>query len=168
MRDAEEFDAFYAASAGNVVGHVYALTGSRSEAEDAVAEAFMRAWQRWPAVRDADSPEAWVRRVASRIAVSSWRKTVNRLRAHRREAVDQPVPGLSEDHVALLQALRHLHPHQRRAVVLHHLNDLTVAEVAAEMNTPVGTVKSYLVRGRRTMAALLAPTDLPQEEKNHA
>ena len=47
MRDAEEFDALYAACAGRVVGHVYALTGNRAEAEDAVAEAFMRAWQRW-------------------------------------------------------------------------------------------------------------------------
>ncbi|WP_247675518.1 sigma factor [Micromonospora sp. M51] len=43
MRDAEEFDALYAACAGRVVGHVYALTGNRAEAEDAVAEAFMRA-----------------------------------------------------------------------------------------------------------------------------
>ncbi|MFG1868057.1 sigma-70 family RNA polymerase sigma factor [Micromonospora arborensis] len=165
MRDAEEFDALYAACAGRVVGHVYALTGNRAEAEDAVAEAFMRAWQRWRTVREADSPEAWVRRVASRIAVSSWRKTFNRMRAHRRAAVDQGVPGLNEDHVALLQALQRLSANERRAVVLHHLNDLSVAEVAAEMQAPVGTVKTYLARGRRAMAGLL--TDVHQEETSH-
>ncbi|WP_127504185.1 sigma-70 family RNA polymerase sigma factor [Actinoplanes solisilvae] len=155
MRDAEEFDALYAACAGRVLGHVYVLTGNRAEAEDAVAEAFMRAWQHWPTVRAADSPEAWVRRVASRAAVSSWRKTFNRMRAHRRANVDATVPGLNEDHVALLQALQRLSPKERRAVVLHHLNDLSVAEVAAEMQVPVGTVKTYLVRGRRAMAGLL-------------
>ncbi|MEH0936171.1 SigE family RNA polymerase sigma factor [Micromonospora psammae] len=166
MRDAEEFDAFYAACAGRIVGHVYALTGNRSEAEDAVAEAFTRAWQRWATVREADSPEAWVRRVASRAAVSSWRKTFNRVRAHRRAAaVDQSVPGLNEDHVALLQALQQLSANQRRAVVLHHLNDLSVAEVAAEMQVPVGTVKSYLARGRRAMAGML--TEAHQERASH-
>jgi RNA polymerase sigma-70 factor (sigma-E family) len=165
MRDAEEFDAFYAACAGRIVGHVYALTGNRSEAEDAVAEAFMRAWQRWQSVREADSPEAWVRRVASRVAVSSWRKTFNRMRAHRRAAVDQSVPELNEDHVALLQALQRLTPNQRRAVVLHHLNDLSVAQVAVEMQAPVGTVKSYLARGRSAMAGTL--TEAHQEGTTH-
>ncbi|MCM0673588.1 SigE family RNA polymerase sigma factor [Micromonospora phytophila] len=165
MRDAEDFDAFYAACAGRVVGHVYALTSNRGEAEDAVAEAFMRAWQRWSTVRDADSPEAWVRRVASRIAVSSWRKTINRIRAHHRAAVDQSVPALNEDHVALLQALQRLSANERRAVVLHHLNDLSVAQVAAEMQAPVGTVKTYLARGRRAMAGLL--TEAHQEETSH-
>ncbi|MFC0027925.1 SigE family RNA polymerase sigma factor [Micromonospora chaiyaphumensis] len=165
MGDAEEFDAFYTACAGRVVGHVYVLTGNRGEAEDAVAEAFMRAWQRWRTVREADSPEAWVRRVASRIAVSSWRKTLNRIRAHHRAAVDQSVPGLSEDHVALLQALQRLNPNQRRAVVLHHLNDLSVADVAAEMQVPVGTVKAYLARGRKAMAGML--TDTHHEGASH-
>lgn len=163
--DAEDFDAFYAACAGRVVGHVYTLTGNRTEAEDAVAEAFTRAWQHWPEVRDADSPEAWVRRVATRIAVSSWRKAFNRVRAHRRAAVDHSVPGLTEDHVALLQALQRLGVNERRAVVLHHLNDLSVADVAAEMGKPVGTVKTYLARGRRAMAGLL--DEAHQEEASH-
>ncbi len=49
--------------------------------------------------------------------------------------------------------------------MLHHLNDLSVAEVAAEMQAPVGTVKTYLARGRRAMAGLL--TDAHQEETSH-
>ena len=101
MRDAKEFDSFYAASAPRVLGQVYAMTGNRAEAEDAVAEAYLRAWDRWSTVRDCASPEAWVRRVASRTAVSSWRKAVNRLRAHHRDAVDPGLDGLSPDHVAL-------------------------------------------------------------------
>jgi RNA polymerase sigma-70 factor (ECF subfamily) len=156
MRDTSEFDAFYAASAGRVVAHVYALTGSRTEAEDAAAEAFVRAWQRWNSVRQADSPEAWVRRVASRIAVSAWRKTVSRLKAHRRETPVQGVPGLSEDHVALVSALQQLTVNQRRAIVLHYLADRSVAEIAVEMNAPTGTVKAHLARGRKAMAGLLA------------
>ena len=159
MRDADEFDAFYTGSARRVLGQVYAMTGNRAEAEDAVSEAFLKAWDRWDTVRDCDSPEAWVRRVASRNAVSSWRKAVNRLRPHRRDAVDDEIEGLSPDHVALVQALRRIPADQRRVIVLHHLVDLSVAEISREIGVPDGTVKSWLSRGRSALATHLTPTD---------
>jgi RNA polymerase sigma-70 factor (ECF subfamily) len=167
MRDAGEFDSFYAASSRRVLGQLYAMTGNRAEAEDAVAEAYLRAWDRWPTVRDCDSPDAWVRRVASRIAVSSWRKTVNRLRAHRRDAVDQEIDGLSPDHVALVHALRQIPPDQRRVIVLHHLVGLSVDEISREVGAPSGTIKARLARGRRAMAAHLSDLDEHVLEVNH-
>ncbi|MFY1576304.1 sigma-70 family RNA polymerase sigma factor [Verrucosispora sp. WMMD703] len=155
-RDAEEFDAFYSASAQRVLGHLAAMTGSRAEAEDAVAEAYARAWDRWASVRECDSPEAWVRRVAYRIAVSAWRKTVNRLRAHRREMAGHQVEPTSVDHVAVVSALRRISADQRRVVVLHHLVGLSVTEIAAEIGSNVNTVKTRLARGRRALAAHLS------------
>jgi RNA polymerase sigma-70 factor (sigma-E family) len=159
MRDAREFDSFYAASSRRVLGQVYALTGNRAEAEDAVAEAYLRAWDRWGTVRDCASPEAWVRRVASRTAVSSWRKAMNRLRAHHRDAVDPSLDGLSADHVALVHALRRISADQRRVIVLHHLVGLSVAEIAGEVGVSAGTVKARLARGRRALAPLLCDHD---------
>ena len=159
MRDAAEFDAFYAGSSRQVLGQVYAMTGNRAEAEDAVAEAYLKAWDRWQTVRDCDSPEAWVRRVASRNAISSWRKTVNRLRAHRREAYDQDVEGLGPDHVALVHALRQIPADQRRVIVLHHIVGLRIEEIAQEVGAPAGTVKARLARGRRAMAVHLNDAD---------
>ncbi|MDG4765243.1 sigma-70 family RNA polymerase sigma factor [Solwaraspora sp. WMMD406] len=157
MRDADEFDAFYTASANRVLGHLYVVIGDRAEAEDAVAEAYARAWARWSSVRDCDSPEAWVRTVAYRIAVSSWRKAVNRLRAHRRDAAGtQPVDATSVDHVALMTALRQITVDQRRVVVLHHLVGLSVADIAVETGTNVNTVKTWLARGRKALAGHLA------------
>ena len=44
---------------------------------------------------------------------------------------------------------------QRQAIVLHHLVDLPVEEVATTLDVPTGTVKSWLARGRRTLAARL-------------
>ncbi|MFF3856099.1 sigma-70 family RNA polymerase sigma factor [Micromonospora sp. NPDC002575] len=155
MRDAAEFDAFYSASAHRLLGQLYAMIGNRAEAEDAVAEAYARAWDRWAVVRGCDSPEAWVRRVAYRVAVSAWRKTVNRMRAHRREATGQRVDAVSVDHVAIVAALRHIPAEQRRAVVLHHLVGLSVAEIAAEVGANENTVKTRLARGRRALAAHL-------------
>ena len=152
MRNAEEFDDFYAGSSRQVLGQVYAMVGNRTEAEDAVAEAYLRAWDRWNRVRDCDSPEAWVRRVAYRIAVSAWRKAVNRVRAHHRDLTEKHVDAISPDHVALVQALRRISADQRRVIVLHHLVGLSVAEIAAETGTSANTVKTRLARGRRALA----------------
>jgi RNA polymerase sigma-70 factor (ECF subfamily) len=58
----------------------------------------------------------------------------------------------------LVAALRQLPAAQRRAVVLHHIVDLPVTEVADELGVPVGTVKAWLHRGRQTLACLLADT----------
>jgi RNA polymerase sigma-70 factor (ECF subfamily) len=159
VRDAGEFDAFYAGSSRRVLGQVYAMTGNLAEAEDAVAEAYLKAWDRWRLVRDCDSPEAWVRSVASRVAVSSWRKAVNRIKAHHRDAIDQEIEGLGPDHVALVHALRQIPADQRRVIVLHHLVGLSVVEISAEVGAPTGTVKARLTRGRKAMAGHLTDTD---------
>ncbi|GGL11454.1 RNA polymerase sigma factor [Mangrovihabitans endophyticus] len=156
MRDSEDFDAFYAASSRRVLSHVSAMVGSQSDAEDAVAEAYLKAWKRWTQVRQYGSPEAWVRTVAYRNAVSTWRKAVNRLRAHHRDTVEQEVEALNPNHVAIVAALRQIPADQRRAVVLHHLVGLSVAEIAQETGTAPGTVTSWLSRGRRAMADHLA------------
>ena len=110
---------------------------------------------RWSTLRAYEDPEAWVRTVAYRVAVSSWRKTVNRFAAHRRHGVSA-VPELGPEHVMLVQAMRKLSADQRRALVLHHLVGLPVEDVAREMGVAVGTVKSRLSRGRQVLAGELS------------
>lgn len=54
-----------------------------------------------------------------------------------------------------MAALRTLPDPQRHAIVLHHLGDLPVATIAQELGVADGTVKSWLHRGRATLAAQL-------------
>ncbi|WP_405865850.1 MULTISPECIES: SigE family RNA polymerase sigma factor [unclassified Streptomyces] len=169
MRDPSDFDMFYTGSVRRLTSQMYAMTGSRAEAEDLVHEAFARAWQRWDKVSGYADPEAWVRTVACRIRVSTWRKAVNRLTAHRRHGAPHEVPGADPDYVAIVAALRRIPAEQRRAIVLHHLVGLTVDEIARETGAAAGTVKARLSRGRQAMAPYLsdiAPTD--QEARHHA
>lgn len=161
MRDAEGFDAFYAASVRRVTGQLYLMTGSRAEAEDCVQEAFARAWQRWRSVSAYHDPEAWVRTVAYRISVDTWRRGISRSKAHRRHGPGADVPEIGPDRVALVTALRQIPAAQRRAIVLHHLADLTVEQVAQETGVPAGTVKARLARGRQALAAVLADSPPP-------
>ena len=140
MTTADDFDMFYAATSRRLVRQIFAMTGDLSEAEDAVQEAYIRAWRRWPRIRAYEDPEAWVRVVAYRISVNSWHKARNRLTAHR-AARHRELPGLSPDLVALVSALRKIPEAQRRAIVLHHLAGLSVEEIAREMGAPAGTAQ---------------------------
>ncbi|MFF3062592.1 sigma factor-like helix-turn-helix DNA-binding protein [Streptomyces sp. NPDC057909] len=73
------------------------------------------------------------------------------------------MPGLSEDRVALVAALRKLSPDQRRAVVLHHLLDLPVEDVARETGSSSGAVRTRLSRARKLLGAQLANIDTCDE-----
>ncbi len=72
--DELEFDEFYQASFPRLVGQLSAMTGSLAEAQDCVQEAFVRAWLHRSSLSTVGSPDAWVRTVAWRLAVSRWRR----------------------------------------------------------------------------------------------
>jgi RNA polymerase sigma-70 factor, ECF subfamily len=66
-------------------------------------------------------------------------------------------PPISVERVALADALRTLPRSYRQVIVLHHLLELPVEQVARELGIPTGTVKGRLWRGRRALAARLDP-----------
>jgi RNA polymerase sigma-70 factor (ECF subfamily) len=158
--EAAEFDQFYAETAPRLVGQLTAMLGSFAEAQDCVQEAFVKAWLHRGELTVDGSPEAWVRRTAWRVGVSRWRTATAVFRAYHRRGVDPNVPGPTEDRAALIGALRELNADQRRAIVLHHLCDLSVEEVARETDAPTGTVKARLARGRSALAEILGPEAL--------
>lgn len=162
MSETASFDAFYRDSRQRTFNCVYALTGNAGESQDAVQEAFARAWQRWSTVSGYADPEGWVRTVARRIAVSRWRRARNALLAHGRAGPAPAVPGPNPDTVLLVAALAQLPESQRVALVLHHMVGVPIAEIAREAGVPVGTIKARLSRGRRALAELLA-VDTPEE-----
>jgi len=163
--DEEAFDAFYQTSFSRLVGQIYAMCGSVTEAQDCVQEAFIRAWDRRRSLDRDQSPEAWVRTVAYRLAVSRWRRARKSLLPPDRAHAARPPSEPDVTRVALARALQALPAEQRRAIVLHHLGDLSVAEVAAEVGAPTGTVKARLSRGRAALAALLADETLEEDRR---
>lgn len=157
MSRTEHFDAVYQQSRDRLVMQLMAFSGSYADAADAVQEAFLRAWLRWERVGSYDDPEGWVRRVAYHLAVSRWR--------HARQLVLRPVTEqgsyeLPDDGLTVITALKALPVSERRAIVLYHLGGLSVEQTAADMQAPVGTVKSWLSRGRARLRAELASQDL--------
>jgi RNA polymerase sigma factor (sigma-70 family) len=154
----------YAASYRRLVTQTYAFCGDAVDAEDAVQEAFARALGKSARFRTVDNPEAWLRVVALNLIRRKWRraKMFGVLAPKLTSPVD--VPGISENHVAVMDALRSLSPDLRLTVALHYLGDLSVDEISAQLGVPTGTVKSRLSRGRDALASLLEST----EEVDHA
>ncbi len=163
--DERTFDEFYANSYRRLVAQIYQMCGDLSEAQDCVQEAFVRAWNKRRSLDTDQFPEAWIRTVAYRLAVSRWRRARLGLRPPDRAYASSPPVEPDISRVALVRALQELPADQRRAIVLHHLCDLSIADVAAETGSPVGTVKARLSRGRAALAVLLADTS-PQENRH--
>jgi DNA-directed RNA polymerase specialized sigma24 family protein len=97
VRDGDGFDEFYRETRQRVLQYVYVRSaGDLADAQDAVAEAYARAWQRWAAVSTHPDPEAWVRMVAWRILANGWRKLRGRWSAYRRHGPAGTEPPVSE------------------------------------------------------------------------
>lgn len=154
--DIERFENFYRGSRQRVLGCVYLATGDLAEAQDAVQDAYVRAWQNWGRLDGGSDPEAWVRLVATRIAISRWRGLRSRARAYLRHGAAAAAAAPDPDRVDLVAALRRLSPDQRIAIALHYFVGLPVAEVAEQTGAPVGTIKARLARGRAALAPYLA------------
>jgi RNA polymerase sigma-70 factor (sigma-E family) len=158
--DPPTFDEVYAAHYADLTVQLYAYFGDRQEAQDVVQEAFCRALARWRKVSRYDDPVAWIRRVAWNLAVSRWRRARTALGFLRRQSpAELHADGPGPDRVALVAALAELPDNHRRALVLHYLADMPIAEVADREGVAEGTVKSWLHRGR---AALAARLNLPE------
>ena len=160
----EEFADLYAVSFQRLVGQLYAMIGDQSEAQDAVQEAFVRAWARRGKIDRNGAPEAWVRVTAWRIAVSRWRRARDGTRLGSLAARPESTAGPTPDRVAFSDALRKVSAEQRRAAGPYHLCDLTVDQIAAETGVRAGTVKARLARGRAALAPYLRETATPVTE----
>lgn len=152
---------FYVAVMPRLVAMLYVLTGSRQDAEDLAHEAFIRLLQRWRRVERYDSPEAWIRLVAARLALTRRRDLARR----RTAASDDAATALAapaRDPAARLDAerlVRVLPAAQREAVVLHYLCDLSIQQTADLLGTTQSAVKNRLLRARNQLSGELAAVD---------
>lgn len=160
MDDEQGYVSFYRSSYRRIVGELFMVTGQQWEAEELAQEAFLRAAGHWSSVRGYDLPEAWVRRVALNLAFTARRRARRRTAALLRlQAGQQDVPEVGTDRLEVVQALRQLPLRYRTVLALHYLVELSVLEIAEELDVPESTVKTRLARGRRRLAELIGTSE---------
>lgn len=152
----EDFAELYRTQFARVAVQLYAYLGDHAEAQDVTQEAFCRALERWSKVSGYADPAGWVRHVAWNLATSRLRRLQTAVRFLQRQRSPEPVQGPTADRIFLVAELAQLPAAQRRALVLRHVGELSVAEIAEQEGVAEGTVRSWLSRGRAALAARLA------------
>ncbi len=162
---AMDFDDFYSEEFRAVVGLAYALSGSRTGAEDMAQDAFLAAHRNWDRIGRYEQPGAWVRRVVANLAVSLFRRRIAEARALVRLAGRQrsQITELPEQDDEFWAAVRSLPRRQAQSLALHYLEDLPVVEIGRILDCAEGRVKADLYRGRQSLARRLG---VPKEESS--
>jgi RNA polymerase sigma-70 factor (sigma-E family) len=158
----EEFREFARGRASPLHKSAYLLCGDWHLAHDHVQEALAKAYQHWPRVRQADNPDAYVRRIL-----------INEVRDQRRRRRDKDLPVAAfaaepatpdaADEIArrdrLRRALLALPLQQRATIVLRYFEGLTQRETAEALGCSEGTVKSQSSRALNALRAFLDRTE---------
>ena len=148
-----EYTWFFRTQYRPVLRAVYLILGDRGRAEDVTQEAFIQLLGHWRKVSRYERPEAWVRRVAIRLAVRTARR--DRLRATLEGQSTARREGQRPPDVDLADALRLLSVRQRACVLLFYFEDRPIAEVVEILGISEGAVKTHLHRARQHLATLL-------------
>ena len=163
---AAEVAALYRRTWPRLIGLLVSIGGSRADAEEIAQDAYVKLLGRWDKIRRYDDPEAWVRAVAVRALVSRLRRQQVAARAAAKlMGRSAEVRGPDGDALDVAAALARITPAHRAVVVLHHVMDLPIEQIADELELPPGTVKSRLARARQALAPLLA---VQEEVPDHA
>jgi RNA polymerase sigma-70 factor (sigma-E family) len=160
-----EFEEFVRGRRGELVATATLLAaGDGHLAEDLVQVALVRLYLAWGRAR-AGHPAAYARRILVNCFIDHRRRPWVRREQSADLLPDRPLPPAPEADEALLAALRELPPRMRAAVVLRHVEDRSVEDVADTLGCSTGTVKSQTARGLDKLRAALSPTTLQGESR---
>jgi RNA polymerase sigma-70 factor, ECF subfamily len=144
----------------------WSILSNDADAADATQDALLAAWRQLPRLRDAAAFDGWLNRIVANTALMARRHRV-RLREvsvapiHPGDMPHEPEPPPDlrartafddvVDNDAIGRGFDRLRPQDRMILVLHHVEERPVAEIARSLGIPVGTVKSRLHAARAAL-----------------
>jgi RNA polymerase sigma-70 factor (ECF subfamily) len=141
----------------------WSILSNDADAADATQDALLAAWRQLPRLRDAAAFDGWLNRIVANAALMARRRRL-RLREVSIAPIHpgympnepEPAPDLRArtafddvvDNDAIGRGFDRMRPQDRMILVLHHVEERPVAEIARSLGIPVGTVKSRLHAAR--------------------
>ncbi|HUY77082.1 MAG TPA: sigma-70 family RNA polymerase sigma factor [Ktedonobacterales bacterium] len=146
-----------------ILNYLWRMTGDEQAAYDLTQEVFLRAWQRFDAVRRYDQPRSWLFRVATNLAITHLHRRAlpvgaatpldALLDAGRDPASSDPAWRLAESDL-VRRTLLQLAPRRRAALVLREVYGLNAAEVGQALGMTAVAVRMALHRAREQFRAI--------------
>lgn len=165
---AEEFERIVREYQDRIFRLACSILGDRAAAEEAAQDALVRIWKGLPRFRGDSSLSTWVYAVARNACLSALERAAPRTEsldepARLREAEARPAEAWSVTPAPdVLALLARLPARYRQVVTLFYMQEKSYDEVADMLGLPVGTVKTYLFRARKSMAEDLARERVPK------
>jgi RNA polymerase sigma-70 factor (sigma-E family) len=158
------YEEFVAARLGALVRYAAVLTGDREQARDIVQTVLARAFAKWPRIRRAERPEAYVHRMVTNEFLNGRRRKVPLTVELTGAMLDGRGAPAHPDHAdavgersALWQQLQELPPRQRAVLVLRYYEDFSDLEIADVLGCTPGTIRGYAARALAALRIELAP-----------
>lgn len=172
--ESSRFDALILPCRSALMSHARRLTDNHAEAEDLVQETLLRGYQHLDAITNEVTVRSWLHVILRNLFYHHYRR-----RAPERRSV--PMSSLNEDmlfsaengernapesqvlqshrYQATIKALTALPALYRIPVVLADVEGLPYQAIADRLNIPIGTVRSRILRGRRSLRRSLYAWD---------
>ena len=173
--DHDAFSVLVRASFPRLYGVANLILRDSDRAQDAVQDALVLAWRHVRALRDAEAWDAWLHRLTVRACYASARKEKRRDLVELHVVPDLEPAGAFDLTVSVAERdrmsreLGRLNLDQRAVMVLHFYLDLPLTDAADILDIPVGTAKSRLHRGLRTLReSMRAAGDGPDSSEGRA
>ena len=154
--DRAAFDSVVRSRIDTVYRTSLAILGNPSDAADATQETFVSAWCHRNDLRDPANFDAWLGRITVNACRSMLRKRsrkavreiplIDPVSEREPASTEQPLDVRTAAADAFDRAFGRLSIDDRAILVLHHLQERPVAEIAATFGAPVGTIKARLFR----------------------
>lgn len=151
-----EFDELWAQTAGKVRAYMFCACGSWTDADDMVQDCYLRALRGWGQFDGRASRQAWLFGIARRTRADWYRRKSRKSAAVSVGNLDDIESGSGQGQSAnrielVWGAIKELGAEQSDVVRLRFAADLSYAEIAEVLGIPVGTVRSRLHRGLKTI-----------------
>jgi RNA polymerase sigma-70 factor (ECF subfamily) len=161
--DAGAFEDLIAAMERPLLYYAASLTGSQDSGLDVLQEVWIKAFGGIGKLKNPGALRSWLYSITHGIAVDRIRRNTSRERAESVELEDfqeaEEPSFAAEDATAIHQALGELGLKHREVLVLHFLEDLSIAEIAKVVGCSEGTVKSRMHYAKRAMKEILSGGD---------
>lgn len=165
---AEEFERIVHEYQDKIFRLALSMLGDRAAAEETAQDVLVRVWKGLPGFRAESSLSTWIYSITRNACLTArGRKGVRTASLDepgpRREAEMRAAAGWNAAAVLEPAALLGRLPERYRQVVaLFYMQEKSYDEVARMLGLPIGTVKTYLFRARKSLAEELARARLPQ------